>query len=142
MRLFNKAILPNVSEKQGYAVSPRKYITAFFFIATGLFFTTLFSGCYYDKEEELYPPGVAGPKFSRVRNLVNNRCGNSACHLSGGMSGGVNFDDQNRIVSLKDRIKVRAVDGAPSPMPVGAPLPQTEKDIILEWINAGGRLSD
>ena len=52
----------------------------------------------------------------------------------------MNFQVECNIVINKDRIKIRAVDEAT--MPQTGPLPQAEKDIISNWINAGGKYSN
>jgi len=81
-----------------------------------------------------------GPKYNLVKQLVTGYCG--PCHLNNGMDGGMNFDDDTRIVANKDRIKARAVDGNPSFMPQGGQLTTIDKQKITDWINAGGRTSD
>ena len=81
-----------------------------------------------------------GPKFFNVRNIVNGYCG--PCHLNGNSSGGKNFDTDASIVALWDRIKVRAVDGLPSFMPQGGQLTALDKQKIVDWVNAGHRVTD
>ena len=81
-----------------------------------------------------------GPKFALVKQLITGYCG--PCHLNNGMEGGMNFDSDTRIVANKDRIKARAVDGNPSFMPQGGQLTTIDKQKIMDWINAGGRISD
>ena len=68
-----------------------------------------------------------------------NRC--QSCHNNSNQNGGRNWTVDCNIVAGKDRIKVRAVDEGT--MPNGGPeLTPAEKNIITNWINAGGRLSD
>ena len=81
-----------------------------------------------------------GPKFFNVRTIVNGYCG--SCHLSGNMMGGKNFDADASIVASWDRIKVRAVDGLPSFMPQGGQLTALDKQKIVDWLNAGHRITD
>lgn len=76
-----------------------------------------------------------GPKYALVKQLITGYCG--PCHLNGGLSGGINFDTDNSIISAWDRIKVRAVDGTPTFMPEGGQLTTIDKNKILDWINAG-----
>ncbi|MEP7257789.1 MAG: cytochrome c, partial [Flavitalea sp.] len=66
----------------------------------------------------------------------------SSCHNSSNQSGGKDWSVDCNIVTNKDRIKARAVDGNPSFMPQGGQLVQEDKDKITAWINAGGRFSD
>jgi uncharacterized membrane protein len=81
-----------------------------------------------------------GAKFYAVRTLVNSYCG--PCHLNGTVNGSKNFDDDNSIVNSWDRIKIRAVDGNPSFMPQGGQLTTIDKQKIVDWINAGHRITD
>ena len=83
-----------------------------------------------------------GPKFFAVRTIIKGYCG--PCHLNGTISGGKNFDADNSIVSSWDRIKARAVDGMPTFMPQtpNAPLTAIDKQKIVDWVNAGHRITD
>lgn len=81
-----------------------------------------------------------GPKFYNVRTLVNGYCG--PCHLNGTSNGGKNFDNDNDIVNFWDRIKIRAVDGLPTFMPQGGQLTAADKQKIIDWVNAGHRITD
>jgi hypothetical protein len=81
-----------------------------------------------------------GPKYALVKQLITGYCG--PCHLNGGMEGGKNFDTDNSIVNSWDRIKARAVDGNPSYMPQGGQLTTVDKNKIIDWINAGHRITD
>jgi len=82
----------------------------------------------------------AGPLFSNVKTLVISQC--KPCHVNGGNNGGVNFDSECTIVAKKDRIKARAVDENPSPMPPNGSMTPTQKKIITDWINAGGKFTN
>ncbi len=89
-----------------------------------------------------------GPKYALVKQIISGvgagggYCG--PCHLNGGQSGGKNFDTDASIVSSWDRIKARAVDNVPSPMPEApnSPLTTIDKQKITDWVNAGHRQSD
>lgn len=95
------------------------------------------AGC--EKFESVILNGTTtGPLFTQVRNLITARC--QSCHNNSVQNGGMNFQIDCNIVANKTRIKVRAVDQGT--MPTTGPLPQSEKDIITNWINAGGRLTD
>ncbi len=83
---------------------------------------------------------LAGTLFSAVRTLVQNNC--VSCHNATVQNGGMNFSVDCNIVNNKDRIKARAVDGIPSPMPQGGLLPGTERQKITDWINAGGKFTN
>lgn len=81
-----------------------------------------------------------GPLFSAVRTLVQNNC--VTCHNATVLNGGMNWTVDCNIVTFKDRIKARAVDGNPSPMPQGGFLPLSERQKITDWINAGGKYTN
>jgi len=81
-----------------------------------------------------------GTKFFAVRTLVNGYCG--PCHLNGSASGGKNFDSDDSILSSWDRIKVRTVDGNPTYMPEGGQLTAIDKQKIVDWVNAGHKITD
>lgn len=81
-----------------------------------------------------------GPKYALVKQLVTGYCG--PCHLDGAVNGGMNFDTDAQIIAAKDRIKVRAVDGIPTFMPEGSQLTPVDKQKIVDWINAGGTVSN
>ncbi len=82
----------------------------------------------------------AGPLFTAVRTLVQNNC--VTCHNPTQPNGGMNFSVDCNIVANKDRIKARAVDANPSPMPQGGLLPASERQKITDWINAGGKFTN
>ena len=82
----------------------------------------------------------AGPLFTAVRTLIQNNC--VSCHNASTANGGVNLSNDCAIVSAKDRINVRAVQGTPSPMPTSGLLPAADRQAITNWINAGGRVTD
>jgi hypothetical protein len=80
-----------------------------------------------------------GPLFTAVRQVIRSNCGGggSGCHLNGGSSGGQNFELDCNIVAARERIYQRAVVEGTMPA-VGGPLPQSEKNKITAWRNAGG----
>lgn len=78
--------------------------------------------------------------FTEVKNLIAANC--FTCHTGANPQGGLNFADNCTIVQAWDRIKARAVDGNPSPMPQQGLMPLSERNKITAWINAGHRLTD
>ena len=84
----------------------------------------------------------AGPLFAAVKGVVQTNCAITDCHAGPNPQGGLNFTVDCNIVLNKDRIKARAVDGNPSIMPPTGALPQSEKNKITAWINAGGKFTD
>jgi hypothetical protein len=82
----------------------------------------------------------AGTRFATVRSMMQINC--VPCHNTSQQDGGMNWTVDCNIVFFKDRIKIRAVDGNPSPMPPGGFMPVSEQQKIINWINAGGRFTD
>lgn len=81
-----------------------------------------------------------GPLFTAVRALLDANC--VSCHNNSQSEGGMNWTVDCNVVANRDRIKARAVDNNPSPMPPTGPLSQADKNKITNWINAGGRYTD
>ena len=84
--------------------------------------------------------GTPGPLFNAVKSVIQANC--ESCHNNSIANGGMNWTSNCNIVANKTRIKVRAVDNNPTPMPPTGALAQADKDKITAWINAGGRLTD
>jgi hypothetical protein len=84
--------------------------------------------------------GTAGPKFSEVKTIVQNKCAISGCHVAPSPTGNLNLQVECNIVFNKDKIYNRAV--ITGDMPQTGPLTSAEKQKITDWINAGGRLTD
>ena len=108
-------------------------------------FSIVFVSCSKgDSDETSTPPpsascsGTPGPLFTAVKNLMQANC--QSCHNNSIANGGMNWTVDCNIVANKNRIKIRAVEQGTMP-PTGA-LPQSEKDKITAWINAGGKITD
>lgn len=96
-------------------------------------------GCEKTKSVTVSGAGTAGPLFTAVKNLMSGTC--QPCHNNTTQNGGMNWADQCNIIQFQNRIKVRAVDEGT--MPQGGPeLTPAQKDVITNWINAGGRFED
>jgi hypothetical protein len=83
---------------------------------------------------------AAGPQFLQVKAVIQSRC--LYCHSNANASGGVNYSVDCNIITNKLRIKARAVDGVPSPMPQSGLIPVAERQKILDWLNGGGTFSN
>lgn len=84
----------------------------------------------------------AGPTFSMVKPIISVNCAFSGCHAGASPQSGIDFNDDCTIVAQRVRIKARAVDGIPSIMPPFGSLSASEKQKIMDWINAGGQHSN
>ena len=106
----------------------------------GLF--TLMTGCYYDKEELLYPDSntavdcsTVSAKFSAdVAPIISSQCATSGCH-DATASGGIVLQNYAQISAAKDRIQTRAL--TEKTMPPSGPLPAAQVNAIQCWINSG-----
>ena len=85
---------------------------------------------------------AAGPNFVNVKTIMIANCAFAGCHGGTSPQNGINFTDDCTIVSQSARIKARAVDGNPSIMPQSGPISASDKQKIIDWINAGGKHSN
>lgn len=77
----------------------------------------------------------SGTKFNAVAQILAANC--SSCHSGINPQAGLNWLNPCDILQYWERIKARAADGNPTPMPPTGLLPAAERNIILEWVNAG-----
>jgi hypothetical protein len=86
------------------------------------------------------PETTSGPLFAVVKNILLTNC--TPCHVGHSPMAGLDWKSSCDILQFWDRIKARAIDGNPSPMPQAGLLPLSEINKIMDWINAGHRYSD
>ena len=79
----------------------------------------------------------AGPKFTLVKAILATNCAISGCHAGASPQNGLNFTDDCTITAQSARIKARAVDASPSVMPPSGAISASDKQKIVDWINAG-----
>lgn len=96
------------------------------------------AGCEKSTSVTVTGEGTAGPFFTAVKNLISTKC--QSCHNNTIQNGGMNWEVECNIVTHKSNIKKSAVDDGT--MPTTGPLTQAEKDIITNWINAGGNYTN
>lgn len=101
-------------------------------------------GCYYDKEELLYPDGqncdTTNVSYSTVvAPILQTRC--TGCHGGAFPSAGINLTTHQNVVTYAE---VGSLVGSIkhnqgfSPMPKSAPkIPQCEINRISAWVNQG-----
>lgn len=119
----------------------KKIVITGFFSAISL--SVLIVSCSKSDDGDNTPPpanctGTPGPLFTAVKTLMQANC--QSCHNGSNANGGKDWTIDCNIVANKTRIKARAVDEGT--MPPTGPLPQSEKDKITAWVNAGGRITD
>ena len=103
----------------------------------------IFSSCYYDVEELLYPPGeCVTTNMSYQNNIVpilQNNC--YVCHSAAVNTGGVTLEGHASLLNLVNNGRlVGAINHQSgfSPMPQGAPkLPSCDIAKIEQWIADG-----
>ncbi len=96
-------------------------------------------GCENSAPATVSINNTAGPLFVNVKNLLAARC--VSCHSGASPAGGRDFTQDCEIVNFSDRINQRAV--IIGDMPQGGPmLTPSEKAIITNWINAGGKFTN
>ena len=116
-------------------------------VALILFFSAswLFSGCYYDVEEELYPStgqmcDTSAVTYSlSVEPIISSNC--YVCHSAAAAQGGVILDDYNSLKAYADAGTLLGVlrhESGFSPMPQGGSKLSTCTIAVIEkWVNDG-----
>lgn len=98
------------------------------------------TGCYYDKEELLYPGGsncqTAANKFAaNVMPIIQTKCAFSpSCHAVGSTNSGGPLTDFNLIKAKANNIKLQVQTGL---MPQTGSLTAAELQSIVCWVEAG-----
>jgi hypothetical protein len=96
------------------------------------------NGCTTTPNNATVAQAPAGTLFSQVKTILANNC--VSCHGGPFPQNGLNFTDDCTIVGQAARIKARAVDFSPSQMPpAGPPISATDRQTIINWINAGAK---
>ncbi len=108
-----------------------------------LSFCWTFGGCYYDKEEELYPTvecSVENLSFQTdILPIIESNC--YSCHDAANNFGGITLEGYNQLkVYINNDQLVGAIkhESGFSPMPKNtAPLLECEIEKIEAWISSG-----
>ncbi len=100
----------------------------------------LLPGCYYDVEEELYPPDPACETTAlsytaNIKQLIDTNCAISGCHVAG--TGRVSFTAYAGVKQVADNGLMRQKVLVEKTMPPGGPLPDCELRQIDAWLKAG-----
>lgn len=101
----------------------------------------LLNGCYYDKEELLYPGdancSTANSGFSSViKPLIETRCAISGCHAAGSTNGPGPLTSYDLIKDAAIEIKSAVVSGF---MPQNSTLTAAEKKAVSCWVDLGAQ---
>ncbi len=102
--------------------------------------TLSLSACYYDKEEELYPNSFNKNADTTsityaltIAPMLAANC--TTCHTTGGDA--PNLTTYANVFANKDKVKARAVDGTPTPMPSAGLMSLDNRNKLAAWIAAG-----
>ena len=117
----------------------KKIIVIAGLLATGM------TGCYYDVEEDLYPPAgncdTANNSFASTVSSILQSNGCTGCHSGGAPSGNISLEGYNNVktVALSGRLYGAISHAAGfTPMPQGGNKMSTcNINKIKAWIDAG-----
>jgi uncharacterized membrane protein len=112
---------------------------------TGLFVIVMIAvmqGCYYDKEELLYPGtnvpadcATVSAKFGAdVSPLMATQCATAGCHNSAA-AGGLVLQTHAQISAAKEAVRQRAI--VEKSMPPAGPLTPAQVNTLKCWLDAG-----
>ncbi len=114
-------------------------------ISSGLLLSLfMFSSCYYDNEQDLYPEGsncdVSNVDYqSTIKPIFELKCATAGCHVSG--TGRKNLSTDSGIQDivndgrLEDRVLIR------KDMPPSMPLSSCEIAYIKKWLEMGAPMN-
>ena len=97
-------------------------------------------GCYYDKEELLYPSTAidctsVNATFTSVKSIIAAKCATAGCHNAASSAGGAVLETYDQIKAKADRINQRAV--IDKTMPSDKPLSANEMAALKCWLSSG-----
>jgi hypothetical protein len=103
------------------------------------------AGCYYDKEEELYPnssttstTSTTAPVMVSYKNdiqqLMANNCATPGCHVTGAQS--PDLSSYTGLFGSRAIVKDRA-NSVSNPMPSGGLMSISNRNLLNSWIDAG-----
>jgi hypothetical protein len=109
-------------------------------ISTILLSTVILSGCYYDKEEQLYPNSVNNTNCDAkltyntgIKTIIDGYCATSGCHVNGGTS--PDLSTYALVKANTTKITLRAITQKNMPAPSGMSSCNITK--LDNWIKAG-----
>ena len=108
-------------------------------IVSMLLLSAAFSGCFYDKEELLYPTAkdcstVDAHFAAQVQPLIQTRCAIAGCHDAASGNVGGPFTNYTQIKNKAGSIKTQVTSGA---MPQGSTLTVEQIQLISCWVDSG-----
>lgn len=107
--------------------------------STLLFGFIVLTGCYYDKEEKLYPNSTNNCDTTNltyntsIKTIIDANCASSGCHNSGGTS--PDLSSYTLVKASATKITLRAITQKNMPAPSGMSSCNITK--LDNWIKAG-----
>lgn len=100
----------------------------------------MFAGCYYDKEELLYPLstvdcGTISAKFADVAPIIAQKCAGAGCHDAATAAGATVLETYDQIKARSGRINQRVI--IEKTMPPGTSLTPAEMATLKCWMSSG-----
>lgn len=92
-------------------------------------------GCVLEKTVDVPKRGF-GNRFKDACRVLSSECG--TCHGGNNPHAGIDFNDPCRVAEQAVRIRARAVEGNPSPMPPTGLMPDSLVRIVELWLASGG----
>jgi hypothetical protein len=112
-----------------------------------IFIIFLFSGCYYDSQEYLFPTinttcDTSNVTFSgSVQPILNNHCFGCHSNTTFGNGGNIKLEDYGDVVTHADRLVgslLHQSGYSPMPKPLGTPkLDDCTISVISIWVTTG-----
>ena len=98
------------------------------------------AGCYYDKEELLYPGSrvdcsTLSATYSKVQPILAAKCNTSGCHNARDAAGNTVLETYDQVKAKAGRINQRAI--IDKTMPPGGALSAGDIAILQCWIASG-----
>ena len=108
-------------------------------IISALILVVVLTGCYYDKEEVLYPGATdcttLNPSFAaHVMPIIQTSCAIAGCHDATSGNKGGPFINYTQVKDKASTIRSQILSGA---MPQGSSLTAQQIQVISCWVSSG-----
>ena len=117
----------------------RAFARHFRFFPWAILVVLLEVGCYYDKEQDLYPNSFCSTDNitynSTIEPIILRRCATPGCHVAGGAPG--DFTIYSEVKSKVDNGRFNSLVIVNKSMPPSGPLSSCELNKLDLWIKAG-----
>lgn len=115
-----------------------KLISKFLIIIGGII---TMSGCYYDKESDLYPNSVCDMSVTTysqaISKIVTANCAVTGCHVAGAQA--PDLSDYSKIIAGDNLSRIRTTTIVNKTMPKGGSLQPCDIKKITKWLDNGAQ---